>query len=94
MGAGMGGSGRGGVLAWNWEVCLGKRGKGSFGPLHLQSWTEPTESPSLTSLSCHQLLERGEFWSGPGWSAHFSSTHTKIGVDLEEGHLGMDGKEA
>lgn len=28
------------------------------------------------------------------WSAHFSSTYTKIGVDLEKGDLGMDGKEA
>lgn len=28
------------------------------------------------------------------WSAHFSSIYTKIGVDLEKGDLGMDGKEA
>lgn len=58
---------------------------------------EPAESPLLAgpglspAAGMWRILISIPEWT---WSARFSSTYNKIGVDLEKGDLGMDGKEA
>ncbi|XP_014647963.1 PREDICTED: ras association domain-containing protein 1 isoform X2 [Ceratotherium simum simum] len=57
---------------------------------------EPAESPPLAGPSLSPAAGMWRILIPPlkwTWSARFDSTYTKIGVDLEKGDLGMDGKE-